>query len=130
MFFTVVAIVVLVVSIDIISTIVLLTCIIPHYLLGVYVIDLDIVSTSTLQGREIGCGSNCIQCKGAVTGDIAGAATCVAVSFTCCCRSCCYTCVAIGVLVVSIDITSTVVLLTCISSTIRVRHFCYRLQNF
>ena len=41
-----------------------------------------------------------------------------------------FTVVAIVVLVVFIDITSTVVLLTCISSTISARHFCYRLRHF
>ena len=37
--------------------------------------------------------------------------------------------VAIVVLVVSIDITSTVILLKCISSTIFVRHFCIGLET-
>ena len=42
---------------------------------------------------------------------------------------CIFTVVAIVVLVVSMDITSNVVLLTCISSTICVRHLCYRLRH-
>ena len=81
--FTVVVIIVLVVSIDITSIVVLLTCISSTIYIRNFFIDFDIViNTSTLQGRKICCGSNCIHCKGAVIGDIDGAATAADVPFT------------------------------------------------